>query len=128
MNLALWIVTGLLAIAYLLGGAFKMIKPKEKIAASGAGARWVEDFSSGGVKAIGALEVLAAAGLVLPAVLDIAPVLVPLAALGLVLLMTGAAITRIRRHETTFMVVDLVYIVLAGFVAWGRLGPESFIS
>ncbi|MEU7602815.1 DoxX family protein [Streptomyces sp. NPDC040724] len=128
MNLALWIVTGLLAAAYLLGGAFKVITPKEKIAASGSSAGWVEDFGNGGVKAIGALEVLAAAGLVLPAVLDIAPVLVPLAALGLVLLMTGAAITRFRRHETALMVVDLAYVVLAGFVAWGRFGPESFIS
>ncbi|MBT2398252.1 DoxX family protein [Streptomyces sp. ISL-100] len=128
MNLALWTVTGLLAAAYLLGGAFKVITPREKIAASGSSGRWVEDFSDGGVKAIGALEVLAAAGLVLPAVLDIAPLLVPLAALGLVLLMMGAAITRIRRHETKLVVVDLVYVVLAGFVAWGRFGPESFIS
>ncbi|MFI8517615.1 DoxX family protein [Streptomyces sp. NPDC085481] len=128
MNLALWIVAGLLAAAYLFGGAFKMITPKGKIAASGPSARWVDDFSAGGVKVIGALEVLAAVGLVLPAVLDIAPVLVPLAALGLVLMMAGAAITRIRRHETTYLVVDLIYLVLAGFVAWGRFGPESFIS
>ncbi|MFD0355013.1 DoxX family protein [Streptomyces sp. NPDC127110] len=128
MNLALWIVTGLLAIAYLLGGAFKVITPKEKIAASGSSGKWVEDFSAGGVKAIGALEVLAAAGLVLPAVLDIAPVLVPLAALGLVLLMLGAAATRLRRHETRLVVVDLIYAVLAAFVAWGRFGPESLIG
>ncbi|MFG2769547.1 DoxX family protein [Streptomyces sp. NPDC048350] len=128
MNLALWIAAGLLAVAYLLGGGFKVITAKEKVAASGPGARWVEDFSEGSVKAIGALEVLAALGLVLPAVLDTAPVLVPLAALGLVMLMLGAAFTRIRRHEPRFMVVDLAYVVLAGFVAWGRFGPESFIS
>ncbi|WP_411110534.1 DoxX family protein [Streptomyces sp. c-19] len=128
MNLALWIVTGLLAAAYLLGGAFKVITPKEKIVASGRSARWAEDFSAGGVKTIGALEVLAAVGLVLPAVLGSAPVLVPLAALGLVLMMTGAAITRIRRHEMTFLVVDLAYLALAAFVVWGRFGPESFTA
>jgi hypothetical protein len=89
-------------------------------------AAWVEDFSAGAVKAIAALEVLAALGLVLPAALDIAPVLVPLAATGLVMLMVGAVITRIRRHEFRFMVADLVYLALAGFVAWGRFGPESF--
>ncbi|WP_078966700.1 DoxX family protein [Streptomyces sp. WM6378] len=66
--------------------------------------------------------------MVLPAVLDIAPCLVPLAALGLVLLMAGATITRIRRHETKLVVVDLVHVVLAGFVAWGRFGRESFIG
>ncbi|MFF0622453.1 DoxX family protein [Streptomyces sp. NPDC004296] len=128
MNLALWIVTGLLAVAYLLGGGGKVIMSKERLAAAGASARWVEDFSAGGVKAIGALEVLAAVGLVLPAVLHIAPVLVPLAALGLVTIMIGAAVIRIRRHETKLMMVDLVYVVLAGFVAWGRFGPEPFLN
>ncbi|WP_328906812.1 DoxX family protein [Streptomyces sp. NBC_00234] len=128
MNLALWIVTALLAVVYLVGGGLKVIMPKEKIAAGGPSAGWVEDFSAGGVKAIGAVEVLAAAGLILPAVLDIAPVLVPLAALGLVLIMVGAAITRFRRHETKLMVLDLVYAVLAAFVVWGRFGPESFIG
>ncbi|MGW7527103.1 DoxX family protein [Streptomyces sp. NPDC054783] len=127
MNLALWIVTGLLAVAYLLSGGGKVVLAKEKIAAFGPSAQWVNDFSGGGVKAIGALEVLAAVGLVLPAALGIAPVLVPLAALGLVLLMIGAAITRLRRHEVGLMMVDVVYIVLAAFVAWGRFGPESFI-
>ncbi|MFD9905077.1 DoxX family protein [Streptomyces sp. NPDC059063] len=128
MNLALWIVTGLLATAYLLGGAFKVVVPRQKIAASGSSAAWVEDFSDGGVKAIGALEVLAAAGLVLPAALGVAPVLVPVAAVGLVLLMTGAAVTRLRRHETGLMAVDLVYVLLAAFVAWGRFGPEAFVG
>lgn len=126
MNLTLWIAAGLLTVAYLVAGASKLIIPKEKIAAITPSARWVEDFNAGTVKAIGALEVLAAAGLVLPATLDIAPVLVPLAAVGLVLLMTGAVITRLRRHEAMPMVADLVYLALAAFVAWGRFGPESF--
>ena len=127
MNLTLWIIAGLLAVVYLAAGIAKLIVPKEKLATA-PGAGWVEDFSTGTVKAIGALEVLAAVGLVLPAAIDIAPVLVPLAAVGLVLLMAGATMTRIRRHETTPMVADLVYLALAGFVAWGRLGPESFIG
>ena len=40
--------------------------------------------------------------------------------------MTGATITRLRRHEVKIMVGDLAYLALAGFVAWGRFGPESF--
>jgi hypothetical protein len=126
MNLTLWIVAGLLAAAYLIGGGGKLIVSKEKIAAMGRSGRWVEDFSAGSVKAIGAVEVLAAVGLVLPAALGIAPVLVPLAALGLVILMAGAVMTRLRRREVAFMVGDLVYLGLAAFVAWGRFGPESF--
>lgn len=126
MHLTLWMVAGLLAAAYLIGGGGKLIMQKEKMAATSPSARWVEDFSAGSVKAIGALEVLAAVGLVLPAALGIAPVLVPLAALGSAMIMFGAVITRIRRHEFKLMVADLVYLALAGFVAWGRFGPASF--
>jgi hypothetical protein len=110
--------------AYLVAGAIKLIVPKEKLAATPGGGR-VDDFSAGTVKAIGALEVLAAGGLVLPAAIDIAPVLVPPAAVGLVLIMVGAVITRLRRHEAKSMVADLAYLALAGLVAWGRFGPES---
>ena len=35
MNLALWIIAGLLAVAYLAGGGGKLIIPKKKIAAIG---------------------------------------------------------------------------------------------
>lgn len=126
LNFALWIVAGLLAAAYLFGGGGKLIMSKERIAATTPSARWVDDFSARSVKAIGALEVLAAVGLILPAVLDIAPVLVPLAASGLVMIMIGAVITRLRRHDGLVVLADLAYLVLAGFVAWGRFGPEPF--
>ena len=125
LNLALWIAAGLLAAVLLVSSA-KLFVPKEKMAAMGAATRWVEDFSPGALKAIGALELLAAAGLILPAALDIAPVLVPLAATGAVLLFVGAVITRLRRGEKATIVGELVYLALAGFVAWGRFGPEPF--
>ena len=126
MNRALWIVAGLLAVVYLFSGTVKLIVPKKKLATVPGGG-WVEDFSAGAVKAIGALEVLAAVGLVLPAALGIAPVLVPLVATGLVVLMAGAVVTRLRRREPKPMVADLVYLALAAFVAWGRsFGPKSF--
>ncbi len=124
MNIALWTIAGLLAIAFLAGGAIKLTQPKEKLAASGWG--WVEDFSAGTVKAIGTLEVLAAAGLILPAALGIAPVLVPLAAVGVALLMIGAIITHLRRHEAEVIVVNLVVLALAVLIVWGRLGPHAF--
>jgi hypothetical protein len=124
MHLTLWIIAGVLAVAYLAGGAFKLIAPRKLATMPGGG--WVDDFNVGTVKAIGALEVLAAIGLVLPAALDVAPVLVPLAAVGLVVIMVGAVMTRLRRHEAMAVVADLVYLALAGFVAWGRFGPESF--
>jgi hypothetical protein len=66
--------------------------------------------------------------LIVPAVLGIAPVLVPLAATGAVLLFTGAVITRLRRGERATIIGDLVYLAMASFVAWGRFGPASFSS
>ena len=72
MNTVLWIVAGLLALVFLGAGLMKALRPKEALATSGLA--WVEDFSPAMVKTIGGLEVLAAIGLILPAVLDIAPV------------------------------------------------------
>ncbi|GLH99393.1 DoxX family protein [Phytohabitans aurantiacus] len=126
MNTALWIVAGLLATVLLISTS-KMFVPREKIAAvGGTAAQWVLDFSPGALKAIGALELLAAAGLILPAVLDIAPVLVPVTATCVALLFTGAVVMRLRRGEKAAVVLDLFYLALAVFVAWGRFGPESF--
>ena len=124
MNIVLWIIAGLLAAAFAAAGLMKLTQPKEKLAASGMG--WTEQFSPGAIKAIGALEVLAAIGLILPAVLDIVPILVPLAALGLVLMMIGAAITHARRKETPMVATNVILLALAAVVAWGRFGPHSF--
>ncbi|ASW54829.1 DoxX family protein [Plantactinospora sp. KBS50] len=126
MNVALWIVAGLLAAVFLLSGVMKLAQPKEKLLASGMGS--LESFSPNAIKGIGALEVLGAVGLILPALLDIAPILVPLAAVGLALLMVGAIITHVRRHESQAIVVTTLLLLLAAFVAWGRFGPESFSS
>ncbi|GAB4104382.1 DoxX family protein [Micromonospora taraxaci] len=125
MNLALWIAAGLLAAVALAGGVTKTFVPKEKLAATNGGG-WTADASVGFVKTLGILEILAAVGLILPAVLDIAPVLVPVTALCWVLLMVGAMITHLRYNEAKFIVVNLLYLAVAAFVAWGRLGPEPF--
>lgn len=126
MNVFLWIVAASLAMAFAAGGSMKLIQTKEKLADYGW--TWTEDFSAGMVKTIGALEVLAAIGLLLPPALGVAPVLAPLAALGLVLLMLGAAITHLHRKETQAIAVTLVILVLAAVVVWGRLGPQTFTT
>jgi uncharacterized membrane protein YphA (DoxX/SURF4 family) len=125
VNVVLWIIAGLLAAAFLVAGLTKLTQPKDKLAARMG---WVEDFSPGVVKLIGALEVLAAIGLILPAALDVVPVLVPLAAVGLVVLMAGAAITHARRHEAQLIVVNVVLLALAVVLLWGRFGPYSFTA
>ena len=125
MNLTLWIAAGLLAAVALAGGISKTFVPREKLAAAPGGG-WTEDAGSGFVKALGVLELLAAAGLVLPAAVGVAPVLVPVTAAAWVLLMAGAMITHGRRGESAFVALNLVYLVLALVVAAGRFGPGSF--
>ncbi len=134
MNLALWIVAGLLAVVFLVSGSTKLFVPKEHLdgllqrlgPAAQATGEWARDFSPGALKTIGVLELLGAVGLILPAALDIAPVLVPLAASGAVLLFAGAVIMRLRRGERATIMLDLVYLAIAAFVATGRFGPWSF--
>jgi uncharacterized membrane protein YphA (DoxX/SURF4 family) len=125
MDLALWITAGLLAAVFLFAGSTKLFLSREKLAEAPGGG-WVLDFSAGFVKALGAVEILGAVGLILPALLGIAPVLVPLAAVGLATIMVGAAIVTYRRREPTHVLVDVTYFAMAVFVAFGRFGPESF--
>ena len=117
MGIALWAVQVLVAAAFLGAGATKLSQPKEKLVKNMA---WVEDFSQGTVRLIGALEVLGAIGVVLPALTGILPWLTPLAALGLVLLMIGASLTHLRRTEYGNIAMNAVLLVLAAFVAYGR--------
>ena len=124
MNVVLWIIAGLLALVFLGSGAMKVLRSKEQLQAAGMG--WTENWSPGTIRLIGVLEVLAAIGLILPAAFDVVPVLVPLAAVGLVALMIGAALTHARRREIPLIVVNLVLLALAAVVVWGRFGPYSF--
>ncbi|MEU4779582.1 DoxX family protein [Micromonospora sp. NPDC023633] len=127
MNLALWIASGLLAAVSLTGGITKTFVPREKLAALNGG-EWTGHASVGFIKTIGVLELLAAVGLILPAVLDIAPFMVPVTAVCWVLLMVGAMIIHVRLNQFKLVMVNLGYVALAAFIAWGRFGLEPFTA
>ena len=117
MSIAIWIVQGLLAAMFLMAGIMKSTQPKEKLSKNMA---WVNDVSVSNVKLIGISQILAAIGLVLPQVTGILPWLTPLAAVGLVLTMIGAIILHLRRNENSAIGVNIVLLLLAAFVAYGR--------
>jgi len=119
MNTALWIVQILLALVFLMAGTGKVSQPKEKLKERGM--KFVEDFSGGTVKVIGSLEIAGALGVVLPSLFNVIPQLTPLAAGGLVLTMIGATLTHIRRGEYPIIIVNIVLLAMAAFVAYGRL-------
>ena len=117
INLILWIFQGLAAVLFLMAGIMKAAQPKEKLAENMAG---VTDFTPGQIRTIGVLEILGAIGLVLPGITGLLTWLTPLAAVGLVLTMIGAMVTHLRRKENSKIAINLVLLLLAGFIAYGH--------
>lgn len=95
MNVALWIVAGALAVMFAMAGAMKTTQAKDKLAEK---LPWVEDISTGTLRLIGVAEILGALGLILPAWTGIAPILTPIAAVGLAVIM---ALRYQGRHPRT---------------------------
>jgi len=116
MNVGLWIVQVLLAAAFLMAGVMKGFQYERARATM----PWVKDTPKGLVTFIGISELLGGLGLLLPAISGILPWLTPLAALGLSITMILAAGFHARRGEYQGIVINLVLLVLAGFVAYGR--------
>lgn len=116
MNIIYWIITALTALAFLAAGLMKLTQPREKLTPQ---MPWVNDFPQGTVRAIGALEVLGALGLILPRVTGILPALSTVAAAGLILTMIGAATVHLRRKEP--VTPAAVLGLLSAAALWGTL-------
>jgi uncharacterized membrane protein YphA (DoxX/SURF4 family) len=114
VKIAVWIVSGLLAVAFLFAGLFKLFASTADLEASAQGVPVVL------LKIAGTAEVLGAIGLILPAATRVLPVLTPLAAAGLTLVMIGATITNLIIGEYAIMLQTILMGVLAAWVAWAR--------
>lgn len=124
MNIVLWVIAGLLAFAFGAAGLVKLTTPAVKLHDKMA---WTREASETKVKAIGAAEVLGAVGLILPGALHIAPVLTPVAALCLAVLMAGGAWTHLRAGEGWKSALPAIVLgVLSLVVAVARFGPYAF--
>lgn len=122
MNVFLWILQALLAAMFAMAGVTKSTRPKQQLASQ---LPWVEDFSPRLVRFIGAAELAAALGLILPAATGIAPILTPLAATGLAIIMAGAIAVHARRKEPQAIAFNTVLLIAAAAVAWFRFGSHS---
>jgi hypothetical protein len=116
VNYVLWIVQGLLALIFLFTGGTKLILPIEVL---------TEQTPLPGlfVRFLGVAEVLGAIGLILPGLLRIWPVLTPLAASGLVIIVTGATVLTlvgVVPVGAALALIPLVVGLLSAFVAYGR--------
>jgi hypothetical protein len=116
MTTVLWVAQGFAALVFLLTGTLKLLTPKDKLATK---MHWAASWPPGRIKMLGAAEIAGAMGLVLPPLLRIAPVLTPIAALCLAVLMSGAVQTHRRLHESFAPALVLVLVCLA--IAAGQL-------
>jgi uncharacterized membrane protein YphA (DoxX/SURF4 family) len=117
VNIALWAIQSLLAIAFVGAGGTKLAKDRATLLTDKR-MGWATEFSSSQIKLIALAEVLGGIGLMLPLALGVMPILTPLAAVGLALLMAGAAATHLRRKEPA--VIPAILALLSAGVAVGR--------
>ncbi|MEV6735341.1 MULTISPECIES: DoxX family protein [unclassified Streptomyces] len=97
MNIAYWIVAGLLALFYFYAGTLKVIRSRDQLRPMMA---WVDRMPLPALRALGAVEILGAAGLILPPLTGTAPWLAPAAAVGFVLLQTGAMAVHLTGEDS----------------------------
>ena len=117
MNIALWIATGLLGLFMLAAGFMKVSRPIEEIRKM----PWTANISTRTIRLIGVAEILGAIGMVLPILTGIAPILAPIAATGLAVLMAGATVAHVRiKDPNSAAITTLVLTALAVFIAFGR--------
>jgi DoxX-like protein len=112
-NVLLWIVQGLLALIFLFAGGMKLVLPLEALAGP-------IPLPGLFMRLLGVAEVLGAIGLILPGLLRIRPGLTPLAAAGLVIVMTGATVITVVGGDVGVALVPLIVGLLSGSVAYGR--------
>ena len=115
MNVVLWILQVLLALAFLAHGWLFLAPPPEIAAKMNETLpRWFQLF-------LGVAEILAGVGLTLPGITKIKPWLVVWAAGGIMIVMVAATVFHVMRGEISSAVVTLVLLAMASFVAYMRL-------
>ena len=114
MNISLWVVQVLLAVAFFIHGWLFLAPPPEIAAQMNASLpRWFQLF-------LGIAEILAAVGLVLPGVTRVLPWLVTWAAGGIVIVMVSATAYHLMRAEFSSAAITLLLLLMAAFVAYAR--------
>lgn len=114
MNIAYWIVAGLLALFYFYAGAMKVFRSRDQLRPMMA---WVDRMPLPAVRALGAVEILGAAGLVLPPLTGIAPWLALVAAIGFVLLQIGAIAVHLSGEDRR-IALNVGLIATAAVTIW----------
>jgi len=122
MNVVLWILQVLLGLFFVYHG-WMMLNPPAQVQPMMS---YIHDLPSGLRRSIGIIEILGGIGLILPPLVNVLPILTPLAAAGLVIVMALAAIYHLTRREYPNIVFNLVLLAIAAFIAYGRFVLVQF--
>ena len=117
MNTTLWILQGILASMFVMAGIMKSTQPIDKLVKS---VNWVDRFPVKTVRFIGTAELLGAIGLILPWLLNLTPILTPVAATALATVQFLAIFHHAKHKEGKAISFNIVLLVMASFVAYGR--------
>jgi uncharacterized membrane protein YphA (DoxX/SURF4 family) len=117
IHISLWVVQVILAASLIWAGTIKLFQPAEKLAEMWP---WVAQVPNGLLKFTGVIDLLGGLGLILPGLLRIQPKLTYISALCIVVLMVVASVFHITRGEGAKIGANIVFALLALFVAWGR--------
>jgi hypothetical protein len=115
MQLAYWIIAALLAAFYLYAGGKKVAQSRQQLQPMMG---WVDQVPMPLVRTIGVLEILGAAGLILPPLTPIAPWLAVAAAIGLVAIQIGGIAVHLSRGEARLIGLNIVLLAAAAATAW----------
>jgi putative oxidoreductase len=116
MHILLWILQVLMGLYFFVTGVLHFIVPEGLPEPM----HWMYDLSPVLHWISGTAEILGGLGLILPAVTKIQTRLVPLAAAGLILVMVGAIIYHLARGEFSNIAMNIIVILILGFIAYGR--------
>ena len=119
MNTILWICQGILSLAFLYSGINKTILSEQQLIAKGQ--TGVVNLRIGVIRFIGISEVLGAAGIIVPWLTNIWPVLTPVTAICFAVIMLMAAQIHYKLHEPKNVATNVILLALSLFVAYGRL-------
>ncbi|MET4060822.1 hypothetical protein ABIB35_002378 [Arthrobacter sp. UYP6] len=117
MSLFLWILQIVLALMFMGIGGQRLTRSAQQLRKL----PWTDGYHPAAIRALGGVELLAGLCLLLPGVLGWAPLLTPVAGVGLVVLMALAVLMHLRRGQRQAAVLPVILLVMAGIVAWGRL-------
>ena len=126
-NIGLWVAQGLLSVVYGFIGFTKLTQPIEKLVSMQI--KWAGDEPVLFVRALGALELLGAIGLILPSLVRIQPRLTVAAAFCFTILQLLAIGFHATRGETSQTLgLNVVLLAFSLFIYWGRSSKSAIQS